>query len=52
MKVEPSLCIWTDIDSNKKFLIDNVGSNPIYVNDVGQIPSRFSTGVTGFVNHK
>ena len=52
MKVEPTQCIWTDIDTNKKYLIDNKGSDPVHVNNVGQIPSHFNLDVTGVINYK
>ena len=52
MKVEPSQCIWTDLDTNRKYLIQNNGSDPVYVNQVGLIPSRFSQDVTGVLNYK
>lgn len=45
------MCIWTDIDSNKRYLIDNKGGSPVFVNQVGQIPSRFTLGVTGVANY-
>ena len=51
LKVNPTQCIWTDNDTNKKYLIDNKGSEPVYVNSVGQIPSRFALDVTGVKNY-
>ena len=35
LKVNPTQCIWTDEDTNKKYLVNNKGSNPVYVNEVG-----------------
>ena len=52
LKVEPTQCIWTDLDTNRKYLIDNKGSKPVYVNQVGQIPSRFNLDVTGVLRYK
>ena len=42
MKVEPTQCIWTDLDTNKRYLIDNRGSAPVQVNTAGQIPFHFN----------
>ena len=52
MKVEPTQCIWTDQDTGKRYLIDNKGSDPVRVNQIGQIPLRFNLGVTGTINYK
>ena len=52
MKVNPTQCIWTDNDTNKKFLISNKGGPPVSVNVNGQIPSRFTHGVSGFLSFK
>lgn len=32
LKVNPTQCIWTDDDTNKKYLVTNKGSNPVNVN--------------------
>ena len=50
MQVEPTLALWTDLDTNKKYLVDNKGSSPVFVNQGGQIPSKFNLGVTGAIN--
>ena len=50
LQVETTQALWTDIDTNRNFLIDNKGSSPVFVNHGGQIPSRFNRGVTGSIN--
>ena len=50
--MKPTQCIWTDLDSNKKYMIDNKGNDPVYVNAVGQIPPRFNQDITGVSNYK
>ena len=50
--VKPTQCIWTDIDTNRKYLIQNKGNNAVYVNSGGQIPSRFNQDVTGVANYR
>ena len=48
--MEPTQCMWTDLDTNRTYLIDNKGSDPVKVNQVGQIPSCFNKDVTGVLN--
>jgi len=35
MKVNPTQCLWQDYDTNRKYLIDNSGSEPVLVDNVG-----------------
>ena len=51
LQVEPTQCIWSDNDTNRKYLITNKGGSPIFVNQVGQIPARFTRDVTGVLNY-
>ena len=43
--------MWQDYDTNRKFLISNSGSDPVLVDNVGQIPSRFVADVTGVAHY-
>ena len=51
MKVKPTQCLWQDFDNNRKYLINNGGSDPVLVDSVGQIPSRFVNDVTGVATY-
>ena len=36
-----------DLDTNVHYLITNKGDKPVKTNDMGQVPARFTAGVTG-----
>ena len=48
-----SQCLWTDLDTNKKYLIANQGGPDaaVFVNQGGQIPSRFTVNVSGWMGY-
>ena len=51
LKVAPTQCLWQDYDSSRKYLINNNGNDPVLVDGVGQIPSRFVNDVTGVADY-
>ena len=52
LKVEKTQCLQHDLDTGKKYLVNNKGDAPVAVNSQGQIPSKFNMNVTGVINYK
>ena len=52
LNVTPSMSLWTDYDTNQKYLVENKGYDAVPVDAIGQIPSRFVQDVTGVKNYR